>query len=96
LYRAQVHMACSGTSSTMQNLSQGQFFHFIFPNPPRDEQLRIADVLDQELDKIDLLVSGAERASNILQERRTALISAAVTGKIDVRGLVKNKKQEAA
>ena len=40
--------------------------------------------------KLDALTAEAERAIDLLQERRTALISAAVTGKIDVRGLVRN------
>jgi type I restriction enzyme S subunit len=37
--------------------------------------------------KADRLIRESERAIDLLQERRTALISAAVTGKIDVRGL---------
>ena len=40
-----------------------------------------------ELAKFDELTAEAERAIDLLQERRTALISAAVTGKIDVRGI---------
>ena len=35
--------------------------------------------------RLDVLIAEAERAIELLQERRTALISAAVTGKIDVR-----------
>ena len=38
--------------------------------------------------KLDLLVVEAERAIELLQERRTALISVAVTGKIDIREFV--------
>ncbi|MBK1644059.1 hypothetical protein CKO25_05200 [Thiocapsa imhoffii] len=37
---------------------------------------------------VDSLIEDAQEAIALLQERRTALISAAVTGKIDVRGLV--------
>jgi type I restriction enzyme S subunit len=55
--------------------------------PPPDEQLRIASHLDLETAKVDELMAAATRAIDLLQERRTALISAAVTGKIDVRGL---------
>ncbi len=87
-YRLQVQMACSGTSSSMQNLGQDQFRSFIFVNPPLNEQVRIAAFLDQETAKIDNLIQQAQKASTLLQERRTALISAAVTGKIDVRGFV--------
>jgi type I restriction enzyme S subunit len=44
--------------------------------------------LDRETVKFDELVAEAQHAIDLLQERRTALISAAVTGKIDVRSFV--------
>lgn len=53
--------------------------------PPLAEQTQIADFLDRETAKIDELVMEQQRAIDLLQERRTALISAAVTGQIDVR-----------
>ncbi len=53
--------------------------------PPLAEQIAIVEFLDAETAKIDALVAESERAIELLQERRTALISAAVTGKIDVR-----------
>ncbi len=49
--------------------------------------------LDHSIAKIDLLISESHKSEIMLQERRTALISAAVTGKIDVRHLA---SQEAA
>lgn len=55
--------------------------------PPHDEQNLITAFLDSETAKIDKLVTEAGTTIALLQERRTALISAAVTGKIDVRGL---------
>jgi type I restriction enzyme S subunit len=55
------------------------------PIPPVDEQADIAKFVEQEIVKLDSLKAEAERAINLLQERRSALISAAVTGKIDVR-----------
>jgi type I restriction enzyme S subunit len=58
--------------------------------PSLTEQTAIADFLDSELAKLDILTTEAKRAIDLLQERRTALISAAVTGKIDVRQLNKN------
>jgi len=60
--------------------------HFV-AQPPLPEQTRIAEFLDRETAKIDALTAEAQRAIDLLQERRTALISAAVTGQIDVRGL---------
>lgn len=56
------------------------------PVPSRDDQVGITDFLDRELVKVDLLVSKIRQAVNRLKELRIALISAAVTGKIDVRG----------
>ena len=54
--------------------------------PPLAEQHAIKDFLDTETAKIDTLTAEAQRAIDLLKERRSALISAAVTGKIDVRG----------
>ncbi len=55
------------------------------PVPPIGEQIVICGCIDKKLDTLDVLRVEAERAIKLLQERRTALISAAVTGKIDVR-----------
>jgi type I restriction enzyme S subunit len=53
--------------------------------PPIQEQALIITYLDSELAKFDTLTAEAQRSIDLLQERRTALISAAVTGQIDVR-----------
>lgn len=55
------------------------------PVPPLPEQAAIAAYLDAETAKLDALVGKVEEAVERLQEYRTALITAAVTGKIDVR-----------
>jgi len=55
------------------------------PVPPIDEQLEIAETVTKRLTQIACLVAKAEAAIELLQERRVALISAAVTGKTDVR-----------
>jgi type I restriction enzyme S subunit len=57
--------------------------------PPPDEQRAIAHAITKRTAEIDGLVVESNNAIALLQERRTALISAAVTGKIDVRGLAK-------
>jgi type I restriction enzyme S subunit len=54
--------------------------------PQRKEQTSIATFLDHETARLDALTAEAESAIELLKERRSALISAAVTGKIDVRG----------
>lgn len=56
--------------------------------PPKTEQILILEALSQRCANSDQLISSGEAAITLLQERRAALISAAVTGKIDVRGLV--------
>jgi len=56
--------------------------------PPLPEQAAIAAYLDEETAKLDALVGKVEEAVERLQEYRTALITAAVTGKIDVRRAV--------
>ena len=55
--------------------------------PPVPEQARISEYLIAETGQFDELMQEAETTIALLQERRTALISAAVTGKIDVRHL---------
>ncbi|MBX9810349.1 MAG: restriction endonuclease subunit S [Burkholderiales bacterium] len=58
---------------------------FLIPLPPLDEQIAIADFLDRETARIDGMVAKVETAIERLLEYRAALITAAVTGKIDVR-----------
>jgi len=58
--------------------------------PGKPEQLAIIEFLDIQTARLDTLTVAAERAIELLQERRTALISATVTGQIDVRGLVES------
>ncbi|EJE8548856.1 restriction endonuclease subunit S [Vibrio vulnificus] len=55
------------------------------PVPPEYEMLEISNYLSSELNKLGKLAIKAEQQTALLKERRTALISAAVTGKIDVR-----------
>ncbi|WP_022979673.1 restriction endonuclease subunit S [Ideonella sp. B508-1] len=78
-YRAQVEMACAGTSSSMQNLGQDDFRSFMFVSPPPDEQAGIAHFLDRETAKIDALVTEQEQLITLLKEKRQAVISHAVT-----------------
>ncbi|CAK0743996.1 type I restriction enzyme, S subunit [Gammaproteobacteria bacterium] len=76
----------------MQNGAAREGLNFVqigeisIPLPPLPEQILIASFLDRETSKIDALTTEAKRAIDLLKESRSALISAAVTGKIDVRG----------
>lgn len=53
--------------------------------PPKEEEQKIADYIERSMDRISTLTSKSLTQIDLLKERRTALISAAVTGKIDVR-----------
>ncbi len=59
---------------------------FTFPVPPRNEQKEISHDLEKRLRKLDKLAQATESTIARLTEYRTALITAATTGKIDVRG----------
>ncbi len=74
--------------STVAHFNMSDICNIPILLPPLREQKNIADFLDLETSKIDTLTAEAQSAITLLQERRTALISAAVTGKIDVRNLV--------
>lgn len=80
--------AAGGNPNTIPHLTGEKLRAYHFPTPPHDEQTAIADFLDRETGKIDGMVAKVEVAIERLQEYRTALITAAVTGKIDVRGAV--------
>ena len=63
--------------------------------PPAKEQVAIVVTIGEEIAKIDALVATAESVISLLDERRAALISAAVTGKIDVRELAQVRAEAA-
>lgn len=82
-YRAQVQMACAGTSASMQNLSQDEFLRFVLPLPSLEEQTAIAHFLDHETAKIDALIAEQEKLIHLLAEKRQATLSHAVTRGLD-------------
>ena len=86
IVRFQVEVVQYGAAQEQFNISHA--VNFWFPTPPRSEQDQIAAFLDDETDTFDTLTAEAQHAIDLLQERRTALISAAVTGQIDVRSAV--------
>lgn len=81
--RQQVELASYGAAQKQFNVSDA--IEFIFPVPPEREQNEIANFVEETRNKFDSLSQKAEAQIALLKERRTALISAAVTGKIDVR-----------
>lgn len=77
--------AAGGNPNTIDHLTAIQLRHYHFAFPPRKEQEEVSGLLDTESARIDDLVRKIEEGIARLKESRTALISAAVTGKIDVR-----------
>ena len=94
-YRSYIQTVCSGTSSTMQNLSQDDFKNFIVPMPDIEEQQFIANCLDISMEKIGNLIIKSNKLIELLKEKRAALISAVVTGKIDVSTELNTSVREA-
>ncbi len=75
----------SKQGATVESIEHEYLANSLFPTPPLSEQKAISEFLNKTTEKIDNLISKAKSAIELLKERRTALISAAVTGKIDVR-----------
>lgn len=73
--------------STFKRINVEEIRSFIIPVPPAHEQADIATRVDADAARSDELIAEANSAIRLLQKRRTALISAAVTGQIDVRNL---------
>ena len=71
--------------ATIQNVSAEKYANLWMGVPDIQEQQKIAQFLDRETGKIDNLITKTRTSIDHLKEYRTALISAAVTGKIDVR-----------
>lgn len=80
-------LTSTGTSGSMKNLTQGDLLNCNIPLPNLFEQIAIVEYLSRETTKLDTLVAEAEGAIELLKERRSALITAAVTGKINVEGV---------
>ncbi|MCL7414421.1 MAG: hypothetical protein M8353_12565, partial [ANME-2 cluster archaeon] len=75
----------AATGVTRYGLGKYWLDNSLFLVPPLPEQRAIAAFLDRETERIDTLTTKIRESISKLREYRTALISAAVTGKIDVR-----------
>ncbi|WP_028928240.1 restriction endonuclease subunit S [Pseudoxanthomonas suwonensis] len=77
-----------GVGSTKGAITCDQLSRLDLPLPPLDEQYAIVERLGMKSAEFDSLVEESMRGIALLKDRRSALIAAAVTGQIDVRGLV--------
>jgi len=84
LGRAQVKLAQYGAAQEQINV--GDVVNFVMPVPPVSEQQEIAERISATAAAIDALIDKANEVIDTLREYRSALITEAVTGKIDVRG----------
>jgi type I restriction enzyme S subunit len=71
--------------ATIQNVNAERYGNMVLPIPPIEEQCDIVGELNVRTSQIDRLIDRVSESIGILMEYRSALISAAVTGKIDVR-----------
>jgi type I restriction enzyme S subunit len=78
----------SKEGATVESIEQEFLSASLFPVPPIDEQISINEKIKERMDVFGRLELRALKGINLLKERRTGLISAAVTGKIDVRNWV--------
>ncbi len=85
LYAARINTRSIKQSTGIQNLDSASYLNEAVALPRLGEQRTIAKFLDRETSEVDALIAKVSKAIGHLHEYRTALISAAVTGKIDVR-----------
>ena len=87
VFKSQLFKVQSGlfNTSTVNQLTQGNLYSFQIPVPPLGEQEDIIRFLNKELSQVDETINRVAKEIELLQEYRTALVSEAVTGKIDVR-----------
>lgn len=87
-WRRYILVVCNAVRERAPRFRLPEFRNVFLPRPPETEQRLISDFIERETAEIDKLVGRVQDAIGYLHELRTALISAAVTGKIDVREVV--------
>ena len=89
-------MLSTNKDSILDSIKVSDFIQSWLYIPPISEQQEIAKQLKKQLANMDDISAKAQKAIDLMQERRTALISAAVTGKIDLRGWQPPQREVAA
>jgi type I restriction enzyme S subunit len=92
--RSQIELEATGASSSMLNIGQSAILDLLAPLPSVTEQREIEDFLRTETERLDALNANVKRTVDLLKDRRSSLITAAVTGQIDVRGTVSQATAE--
>ena len=91
--RLQVELSINGAEGLANNITKESIKSFVVAIPAQDEQVAISAHLSVQSMKFSILEDKLAEGLGLLLERRTALISAAVTGKIDVRNWQPNTQQ---
>lgn len=84
--REQIELDATGASDSMQNVGQDTVRRLTLPLPDLEAQAVFVGRCLRERERIAKLISSVQQQTNLLQERRQALITAAVTGQIDIPG----------
>ena len=92
--REYIYVICPSVRERAPRFRFNTFKDVVLPVPPSAEQESISKSITYECSRLSELVSSAEALMAVLKERRSALISAAVTGQIDVRGLLEAEAGE--
>lgn len=99
LYYAMLEAVTSGRvevsvdSVSIPHFTAEKVSRFRIPLPPLSEQRRIADEIDRETAEIDSMLEDITKLRDLLAERRAAVISAAVTGQIDIPASLDDKDE---
>jgi type I restriction enzyme S subunit len=91
---SQAQIGSIAKGATFLEITLDALRRLAFAVPPKDEAHQITHYLSERCAVLDTLTTNSEEACSLLKERRSALISAAVTGQIDVRGLAEAKAEE--
>lgn len=78
-------MGRSKQSTNLASISSSNLMELAVPLPSEEEQRLILDGLHRQASQVNALLAQTERSIELLKERRSALITAAVTGQIDLR-----------
>jgi type I restriction enzyme S subunit len=81
--RVQIRRDARGSSGTMVKVSQGHVLDWLTPLPPLHEQVEIVECLERAEERFQSITREVSSSLSLLLERRTALITAAVTGQIE-------------
>ncbi len=85
--RNYIYVLCPSVRERAPRFRFVRFAPVQLPVPPIDEQIQIVDEIGKANEGFDKLIEKTERSIALLKEKRAALITAAVTGKIDVRAV---------